>query len=274
MKKYIYSLLVLLAGITFMTSCEKAEGTLPGNDTNAFATVSLSKPALPYDADCDVAVRIAANSASAAVYYLAEPTAQKEARNLPESEYGNYVKQNGTKVEGAIINEIDGASVKDLVITGLSGDNTITVVAENANGQYVISSTFFGVTWNDICTGTYNFSVANVQSLMQATSVQTTLQRRSDKPEYFRFKNLFGAGHNLEFRVFDNAGNVRVDSQGIGLNFGSYGEASVRDVANWQGDDGYIDNFIDLDTYEAYFWVQYYVSAGNMGYGYDEFYPD
>lgn len=274
MKKYIYSLIVLLAGVTFMTSCEKAEGTLPGNDTQAFATIGLSSPALPYDADSDVAVRIAANNVTEAVYYFAEPTAQKEARNLPESEYGNYVKQNGTKVDGFTPNEMDGAKYKDVVLQGLGGDNTITVVAENANGQYVASTTFFGVKWDTVCTGTYYFSVANVQKIAGATSVQTTLQRRSDIPEYFRFKNLFDVGKNLEFRLVDNAGTVRVDPQGIGLNFGSYGEASVRDVANWQGDDGYIDNFIDLDTFEAYFWVQYYVSAGNMGYGYDEFYPD
>lgn len=286
MKKYIYSLIFLLAGVVFMTSCEKMEGTLPGNDTSAYATIGLSSPALPYDADCDVVVRIAANSAASAVYYFAEPTATKEARNLPEAEYGNFVKENGTKISDFTVNEFDGANVKDVVLQGLSGDNTITVVAENEKGQYVASTTFYGVKWDNICTGEYSFAIAAIAS-RAGSPVTTTLQRRSDQPNTYRFRNLFGAGKNLVFTALpdykgEDGGGVytfiRVEPQSTGLTYGSYGEISIRDVGYWQGDDGFVleggyEGGIYDATNEVFVCAQYYVSAGSLGYNYDSFIP-
>ncbi len=74
----------------------------------------------------------------------------------------------------------------------------------------------------------------------------------------------------------DEDGNFtmfRVPAQATGQSFGSYGVFNVRDVAEWQNDDGYLDCKI-YESHDAYFWVQYYVSAGNLGYGYDEFTPN
>ena len=93
-------------------------------------------------------------------------------------------------------------------------------------------------------------------------------------------KDVFGTGYPLKFTDSGMTGSdsygeykiVRVAAQATPLTFSSYGAVGVRDVATWQNSDKYLDNGMYEDG-TCFFWVQYFVSAGNLGYGYDEFEP-
>lgn len=277
MKKYIYGSLLALASVVMFTACSADEGTEPGNDSNAHVTLYSYTAELPYDADCDALVRVAANSATTEAYALTELASEKEARvaALGEQGYADYVVANGKKLDG-----ISGVSTQDVVFQNLpNGENAITVVAVGNSGNYASAVSFTAVGWSDIATGTYYFATANIQHLY-AASTETTLQVRDDDPDTYRFKNLFGTGSHLTMKAAakgtDSDGAytmVRVPSQATGLSYGSY-SIYVRDVAEWQNDDGYLDCVIYDASHYAYFWVQYFASAGNFGYGYDEFVPN
>ena len=62
----------------------------------------------------------------------------------------------------------------------------------------------------------------------------------------------------------------RVPNQPTSWTFGQYGTLNVRDIAYWQGNDAFATNgsygcYMYDDGY-TYFPLQYYVSAGNVGY--------
>lgn len=273
MKKYIYSLMTAVMAMVCLTACEKDMGTEPGNDSQATVTLYKYGVELPYDGDCDVTIRIAANSATNEAYAFAETKESKEQRiaSLGEDGYADYVVQNGEK-----LSDIKGNSIQDKVFTNLKGENIITIVAVGNGGKKASEIAFTGISWSNIAKGTYYFSVANIKKIY-AESYDVTLQVCDSDPTAYRFKDLFGAGQHLKFTktssVMKDGGVVcRVPSQDTPLTFGSHGQVGVRDVATWQNS----DNFLDCAIYDngyVYLWVQYFVSAGNMGYGYDKFYP-
>lgn len=273
MKRNIYSLLVAVLGMMTFAACTEDAGTTPGSDSQATVTLYQYTAEDPYDSDCDVRVRIAANSATTEAYALAETAAEKEQHvaQLGTEGYNDYVVANGEK-----LSEIHGASIQDKVFTGLKGENVITVVAVGGGSKKASEIQFTGISWTDVATGTYYFSVANIQRIY-ASEVTTTLQYCDSDPSSYRFKNLFGSGKHLKFTktssTYTDGGAVcRVAAQATPLTFGSYGTVNVRDVATWQNDDSFLDCALYDDGY-FYAWVQYFVTAGNLGYGYDEFVP-
>lgn len=277
MKKYIYGLFFALISVAMFTACSADEGTDEGNDGSARVTLYNYTAEQPYDADCDAYIRVVANSATTEAYALAEKVSEKEANiaKMGESGYADYVVSNGKKLEN-----IKGASVQEEVFQNLpAGENAITVVAVGKGGKFASSVIFNSITWSDVIKGTYTFSVANIQKAY-AANTETTLQVCDSDPNTYRFKNLFGAGKHLLLTAVgkgtDENGNYimfKVPSQATSLTFGSYGEISVRDVAEWQNDESYLDCKI-YEDHNAALWVQYFVSAGNLGYGYDEFTPE
>lgn len=289
MKKYFYSLIVLLAGVTFLTSCEKAEGTLPGNDVNPYASVNTFSVSSPYDPDVDVAVKFAANSATTSIYYFAETTAKKEARNLPEAEYAKYVIEHGKQITDLKVNEFDGAYVADVVIQSLEGgENTISAVAVNDQSQTLSSGTFFSYTWSDVCTGTYYYAIASIANYVGASSSTATLQKNDFDDTKYRLVGAYGNSVKLPINLLpDYTGKedgekyifARVPDTATGLNHPSAGAISVRDIGYWQKNDAFVtDNGYESlffpDSYHIYLYVQYYCSAGSFGYNYDEFVPN
>lgn len=277
MKKYIYSLFCALVSVAMLTACSADEGTDEGNDSKAKVTLYEYAAAVPYDADCDAYVRVVANSATAEAYALAETAAEKDANveKLGEAGYADYVVSKGRKLES-----IKGASAQDVYFQNLpKGDNKITVVAVGKGGKCASEITFSSIEWNDVAKGTYTFAVANVKSAY-AGSVKTTLQVSDADPSQYRFKDLFGTGYHMKMVAVsegtDNDGDyvmVRVHAQSTGLAYKDLGVFSVRDVAEWQNDEQYIDCKLYSD-HSGYFWLQYFVSADNIGYDTDEFTPD
>lgn len=284
MKKSLYILFSLAALLT-LASCEKDKyGTMPGKDTEPFVMVSQITPALPYDSDCDVILRLAANNATTDVYYFAETAAQKEARNLAEEAYADYVVSNGKKASLSA-NDFDGSSNADVVLQTLYGEHVITAVAVNGNKKYSVSQSYTGLKWNDVVSGNYTFKTASIASRAGGSPKQALLQQLDTDPDRYRFKDLFMVGKHLEFHIYRENGEsfrgvdpdlgeftyCRVEPQDTGLTYGSYGAVSVRDSGYKNNDDSF-----DVELYDdnmVYLYIQYYVSAGNLGTAWDNFKP-
>lgn len=288
MKKYI-SLFASLVAVLAVASCQKDKyGAVPGNDSNPFVVVNVYAPELPADPDCDAFVRVAANNVTSEMYYFAEPVATKEARNLPEAEYANYVIKNGTKVSSTTVSEFDGSIGAEFLIPQLFGKNLISVVSVGKNGaSYIASAEYFGVKWNTLATGTYKFGSSAIKGVIGATKEGVLLQQSDDDKTLYRFKNLFKEGSHLQvvaypkYTATDADGTytfLRVPAQPTGLNHASYGAMSVRDYGYRYGDDGYIfEGGYEGGIYEDYnvfLYLHVYVSAGNFGGAYDFFIPD
>lgn len=282
MKRYLYVLAGLALAAT-LASCEKDKyGTDAGNDSATNVVLKTFSAELPNDPDCDVVVRFAANNATTDVYYLAELKSQKEERNLSDEAYADYVVSNGTKLT-VEKNPFDGSYVADAVLKNLYYENIITAVAVGKGRKSMSSTTFTGLKWNTICKGTYTFTVLG--SLLSPKTDVELQQQENDNTQY-RFKDVYGAGHSLNFFVLDQTATddqgtytyARIPAQSTGLSHSKYGAISVRDVGYWQGDDTWVtENGYESCFYEnnlCYMYAQYYVSAGNLGYKYDKFVPN
>ena len=279
MKNKIYQLFIAFLAIVFITSCKEDWGAQPGNDPNPVATIYQYKPSRPYNADNDVIIRVATNNKTVEAYYLAEKTADI---SMNESDYMNYVVSNGTK-----LTDISGESTADIVLTNLYGEYTITVVAVDGSGAKTSAkTTFTGLDWTDVATGTYYFEVnANMTNLFGG-STPTVLQICTTDPSLYRFKDVFGAGYSLKINMLTLTGNdadgdytfFRIPVGDTPFTYSTYGAVSYRDIGYLQGNDAYITDYgYESGMYSDYYCflcIQYFVSAGSLGWGYDEFVPE
>lgn len=273
MKKYFYNIMFAFIGALAFTACSEESGTEPGTDSKPVVTVYQYEAQLPLSADNDVIIRVAANSSVEAAYYLAEKADDKAGRNMTADAYADYVVSNGKKIDN-----LSAGNPVDLAVTDMMGDYIITVVGVKGNTKYSTETAFKGLDWRDIATGTYTFAKPAATGM---SSNKATLQYCANVDGLYRIKDVYGAGFSLKFtgtgmKGTDADGNfevVRVAAQPIGKTYRDYGNVSVRDVATWQNSDDYLDNQM-YDNGYCNFWVQYFVSAGSLGYGYDEFVPE
>lgn len=284
MKRYIYGLFAAMFVSAAMVSCSADEGTEPGNDNEPSVIIYQYAAARPNNPDNDIVLRFAANSQTTEAYYLAEKTADKESRvsSLGEEGYNDYVVSNGTKIDG-----IAGASDADVTIKDLYGAYTITAVAVGGGKKKASESTFTGLEWTDVVSGTYTFGASkNLIKALSLTSSKTVLQKCTTDDNLYRFKDVFGTGYSLKINLIaykgsDDGGTYqffRVPVAETPFIYNSYGAVGIRDVGYWQGSDAWVtDNGYESGMYSDYncfICVQYFVSAGNIGYGYDYFTVD
>ena len=284
MKKYI--IMSLAAALTFcFTSCKEDNGTEPGTDSQPAATIYTYEPSAPLNPDNDVNIRFVCNSKTSEAYYLVEKTTEKEAHKMSEAAYADFVVANGTKLQ-LIEDKHSGGKVSEVTVAGLLGDYTITAVAANGGTKTSATKTFKGLMWEDVVTGTYMYSNANVQFLMgEITSRPTTLQICTTDETLYRFKDAFGEGMHMKINLLpdlvgEDEGGVytffRVKDQMISEFQGS--KVYVRDIGYWQGDDKYVtDHGFESGMYEDYscfIYIQCHIGSTNYGYGYDYFIPD
>ncbi|MBR1666652.1 MAG: hypothetical protein IJ693_00080 [Bacteroidaceae bacterium] len=282
MKKNIFALALGLVATVFVTSCKEEDGTNPGSDGRPAVTIYQYAPSSDYDADSDIALRFASNSATEAVYYLAEKTEtyEENLNSMGEEGYKNHVVSDGTKVEN-----LSGANDADLVLQGLKGAYTIAVVAVKGGTKTLSTTTFEGMDWQTKAVGTYQFGILAKLGMEDAEGIE--LQQLATSPNTWRFKNLYGKGQHLNITTLDLQGEdedgvytfLRVPQQGTGLTYGDYGEIFVRDVGYWQGDDAYVTDYGYeggmYEDYSCFLIAQFFVSAGNLGYNaYDYFIPE
>ncbi len=284
MKKYI--IMSLAAALTFcFTSCKEDNGTEPGTDSQPAATIYTYEPSAPLNPDNDVNIRFVCNSKTSEAYYLVEKTTEKEAHKMSEAAYADFVVANGTKLQ-LTEDKHSGGKVSEVTVAGLLGDYTITAVAANGGTKTSATKTFRGLMWEDVVTGTYMYSNANVQFLMgEITSRPTTLQICTTDETLYRFKDAFGEGMHMKINLLpdlvgEDEGGVytffRVKDQMISEFQGN--KVYVRDIGYWQGDDKYVtDHGFESGMYEDYscfIYIQCHIGSTNYGYGYDYFIPD
>lgn len=282
MKKY-FSIFLAVLGMMAFTACSTEEGTNPGNDSKPMVTLYQYVPAAQYNSDEDVLVRFAANSVAKEFYYMVEKLSDKEAfvaSNGAEA-YTKKVVDNGTKVT---VGETDF----ETTLTGMAGQYAITAAAVAADGSMTASETVFnGLAWKDVVAGTYYFAYLGTLGLQPT---RTVLQICESDDTLYRFKDVFGNGKSLKFQTLpDYIGKdaygtymyFRIPEQMTGLSVSPYGEVGVRDVGYWQGDSAYVTDhgyesgiYIEGDVNYCFVYASYYVSAGTLGYDYDEFIPD
>ena len=280
MKKYINKLFAVVALATAtITSCTVEEGTVPGNDKDPNVVVYSYTAQKPYNEDNDVALRLAFNNQVESAYYLAEKASEKESRlsSLGEEGYMDYVVSNGIKIG-------DVTSNTDLTLTDMYGKYAITIVVVNGTKKTFAATEFTGLEWADVVTGTYHFAV---NTSVTGESAPTTLQVCTTDNTLYRLKDVFGQGSNMKFQLLpdytakDADGTYtyfRIPATETPFTYGSHGTVSVRDIGYWQGSSAWItDNGYESGMYEDYycfFYIQYYVSAGSLGYNYEYFVPD
>lgn len=284
MKKYF--IMSLAAALTFcFTSCKEDNGTEPGTDSQPAATIYTYEPSAPLNPDNDVNIRFVCNSKTSEAYYLVEKTTEKEAHKMSEAAYADFVVANGTKLQ-LTEDKHSGGKVSEVTVAGLLGDYTITAVAANGGTKTSATKTFRGLMWEDVVTGTYMYSNANVQFLMgEITSRPTTLQICTTDETLYRFKDAFGEGMHMKINLLpdlvgEDEGGVytffRVKDQMISEFQGN--KVYVRDIGYWQGDDKYVtDHGFESGMYEDYscfIYIQCHIGSTNYGYGYDYFIPD
>ncbi|MFT4222778.1 hypothetical protein [Dysgonomonas sp.] len=280
MKKYIYRLFIAVFATVAFTACTEDEGTEPGNDSNPVITIYQYKVSKPLNSDNDTRLRFAANSPTSEAYYLAEKTTDKNDRitSIGEEGYKDYVISHGTKING-----ISGESNVDVTLTDLFGEYTITSVAVGGGLKSSASVIFTGLDWSDKATGTYTFFKPSVTGI---ASRPTTLQVCTTDEKLYRFKDVFGTGYHMKINLLNLKGNdadgeytfFRIPVTETSFTYSTYGTVSVRDIGYWQGNDAWVtENGYESGMYADYscfVYIQYFVSAGSLGYGYDMFIPD
>lgn len=287
MKRYLYVFagLALAAGLV---SCEKDEyGTEAGNDSVPNVVLKAFPAELPNDPDCDAAVRFVANNATTDIYYLAELKSEKDGRNLSDEAYAEYVIANGTKLT-VEENPFDGSLVADEVVKSLYYENVITAVAVGNGKRALASTTFTGLQWNTLCTGTYYFKTPYTYGIVDSQAKEgVVLQQQDEDKSQYRLRDLYGSGNHLLFFTIDQSATnddgtyqfARIPAQSTGLTFRSYGGVSIRDIGYWLGNDAYItqggyESGI-YEDYNCFFCGQYYISVGYLAaYQWEYFVPD
>lgn len=290
MKRYFESSMIALFTLLAFTACKEDEqGVAPGGDGAPHVAIYQSTVQEPYDADNDLALRLAVNQQTETVYYLAEKTADKEARAMSDAEYADYVIANGA--QGTLVSDSqNGGKYADVIVTDMKGAYTISAVATGAGQKQLSTVTFNGPNWMDVAKGTYNFSARAQQRLGVAESKSDVLfQNLESDPTLYRFKNLYGFGSSLLLRMTDKTGEdqndklqfFRVEAQTTPFTFSSYGTVSVRDLGYWQEDDSFAFDpdygcFMYTGNYKGVvvLGLQFFVTAGSLGYGWDKFYPE
>ena len=283
MKTRIY-LFALAAVSLLVASCTEKIGTEPGNDTIPVVTVYNYAPSAEYDGDTDQRIRFVNNGKATQAFYLVDKTADKAAIIDAQGEeaYIRKVMSQGT----AISFNSDG--MFETTVTDMPGEYDISVVASDGSASTLRSVSFKGIAWNTASSisGTYKLHRASIQNLAGGSSFPALLQRHETDEKLFRIKGALGPGTKITIRLIDKTGTdedgtytyFRIPEQATPFTYNNYGTVSVRDIGYWQGDDAYVtDNGFESGMYAdgtCFLCIQYYVSAGSLGYGYDYFIAD
>lgn len=257
MKKYLLTL--MLAPVAMLWSCNADEGTDPGHDSEPNVVVYSYSPesSKGLNPDNDVTVRFSTNSATTALYYLVEPEADVEAELKANGEdaYAQKVIANGTKIE------VKGAETKDVDLTGIYGNYTITAVATNGGAFAMGSVAFQGLDWSDVASGSFLFN----QAFLADEGTECTLQVCKTDASLYRLKDAFGEGYHMKVQKL--SGKYQ-DADGIfqlaripltqtpyqiSLTTGGPYPIVVEDIGYWQGNSAFVTN-VNQTGYINYFY--------------------
>ena len=289
MKKYIIKSACACLCLLGMVACSAdmdvdLEKDNAANSGQPQTTIYQYEAPEGYNPDNDTKLRFVFNSLVSKAYYLAQLQSDKDSyiKEKGEDAYLAYVVENGTEVT------IDPDSRSaDVMLEGLLGLNSITVVSVTEKGvKKAFSTTFNGLVWNDVCTGDFHLSVLPEYGF-KSVIPNVLLQVADSDPTLYRLKDPYASGSSIKFRKLeDHTGEndggpyhfIRVEKQRIGLQFGSYGDIYIQDIGYWQGDDSFVlEDGFEGGIYEnniVFFYVEYEISAGALGYNYEYFVPN
>jgi hypothetical protein len=294
MKRYFNSFTIVLLSMLAFTACTEEEGQAPGSDSKPYINLYqyAADASAGYDGDTDTHIRVAANNVVADIYYLVQKTADFQ-KDMSNEALADYIVNNGTKAE-IISDAQSGGKMADFTLTSLKDDYTIAVVGVSGGQKTKAYTTnFVGQNWISVAKGNYIFNAnKNVAAFAakyyekEEATVPTELQYLETDKTLYRLKNLYATGRHLQIKLYpeykaeDEDGEYtffRVPTQSTPIEYSSYGPMSVRDIGYWQGDDAFVfsagyESGMYTD-YSCFFFVQYFVSAGSCGYGYDYFIP-
>jgi len=282
MKKYIYIFASAVALLS-LASCTEKVGTEPGNDSKPVVTVYNYNPSSEYDGDTDQRVRFVNNGKATQAWYLVDKKADKD-KIIADQGEDSYIQK--VVSEGKEISFADG--VFETTLTDMSGEYDISVVASDGDAKTLRAVTFKGIPWDTASSisGTYKISRTNIQGIVGATSFPAVLQRHQTDANLYRIKDALGPGTKITIRTIDKKGQddggvytfFRIPEQATPYTFSNYGTVNVRDLGYWQGDDSFVlTGGYESGMYEdgtCFLCIQYYVSAGSLGYTYDYFIAD
>ena len=184
--------LFLLTAMTMFIACKEEEGTYPGNDTEpAVSVFQLKAEGEGENPDCDAKIRIATNNQVTDVYYMVEKEETKAANleKMGETGYMDYVIEKGQKVDN-----ISASQASDVLIKEAYGKNMITIVGVGKGKKVANEIPFFGIKWNPIGIGTFDFPALGV------VGVQSKFDVRDDT-EWYRMLNRFMADSYFIFQL-------------------------------------------------------------------------
>ena len=242
MKKYIYSVFLMMLGAVAFTACSEDEGQTPGSDSQPVITLYQYEVSGDYNPDNDCFIRVSANSVTTEAYYLAELTADKEARGLSEADYANYVVENGTK-----LSDISGASEQDVYITDLHGVYTITVVGVNGGTKTMKSTEFSGLDFKPLGKGLYQS-----EFFEEAWPVDVEYSEVGNR---YRISDCWYEGYGFAFSPKGTNVTVYPSKMETGYVHSKYGMVSVTDTGSTY----------DEATKTFTFAFKWTVSAGSFG---------
>lgn len=277
--KSIKTYLTVLASAPLLWACSADEGTMPGSDPKPAVTVYTYAPTeAGLNPDNDVVVRFVTNNKTTEVKYIVAPTSEVEniLNNGGEKSLLEKVESQGTVLTG-----LESNSYKDITLTDIHGDYT---VAAAANGSVLANRVnFVGLDWSLVKNGVFFYNKDNVTPVPQ---VEASLEICTTDDTLYRINGVFGEGTAMKMYLLDLKGEdedgvytfFRVRPTETPWTYGNYGTVSVRDIGYWQNNEA----FVTSGGYEsglyadgsAFFYLQWYVAAGNLGYGYSFFIPN
>lgn len=276
--KSINKYLTILAAAPMLWACSADEGAMPGNDPKAAVTIYTYAPTdADLNPDNDVVVRFVTNDKATSLKYVALPTADVEntLANGGETALVGLVENQGTE-----ISDVKGNSYYDVTLTDIHGDYTLVAVV---NGKILSNrAKFIGLDWEVVKEGVFYYNNANVPPVEYA---EASLEICTTDDTLYRINGVFGEGTAMKMNLLDIYGEdedgkyqfFRVPPTPTPWTFGNYGQVSVRDVGYWQNNEAFVTSGgYESGLYEdgsAFFCIQWYVAAGNLGYGYSFFFP-
>lgn len=154
----------------------------------------------------------------------------------------------------------------------------LNITFQNAKGTVEYGTTdesLAYVVWNKVGTGAYTYNTGFMcekdeeGNLIPVTDDPAELFQREDKPNTYKL-SPWGDGAELIFTWDKETNLCTVPMQPEGYVHPSYGIVYVSDIATWQGDAAYYEDFpcyYDPETTTFILSTAYYVEAGAFGYG-------
>ncbi|MCD8289363.1 MAG: hypothetical protein LUC26_05580 [Prevotella sp.] len=183
----------------------------------------------------------------------------------------------GKDITSAVADIEDGA----IDYTTVTASGTVTFPCEESGTYSLVVVTYGNGAAQETASATFNYSVGAEETwtaayvgdyeysyFWEGTDADLVLYNSDSDPNRWKIEHW---GYDVDFCfTFDQTtGEIIVDDQETGYEYGSYGMVYVDDLVDYIGDTSYGYSYYSNGTF--YFAVIYYCSAGYFGYGYETF---